>query len=498
MTAIQNFIDEKVRLPSPPAIAIKILDAVRRDEDSFTQLADIIRSDPSLAARTLKVANSSLYRCQGCIDSLAQATALIGTQALKNIALSFVIIESFQDAPQGSFDLNLFWRRAVSAAVAAEMLAARINLQDKDIFVTSLLQDIGVLVMFLSDTVTYTEVIDTKRINGKCTAEAEKDRFGFNHSEVGYHLLRTWNIPETISRPIRIHHDQDPEKTYLDTVRVLVLADKIASIYHGTQRNRKFIEVNRHLMETYGLNREEISDLINSIGENVLEVLDNFSIPPGAMKPFSQIMQEANEELGRLNYSYEEMVLELTQAKQNAEQLAIELKQANDKLRELALRDGLTNLYNHRYFHEVFELQIQNSLRYNHPLSLMIIDIDQFKRVNDTYGHPFGDQVLKEISQVMVRLVRRSDIVARYGGEEFAIILPETGTVSARVLAQRLRRGIEQHTLHHHGKTISVTVSIGLVGSDMKDVELAVESLISRGDRALYKAKWSGRNRVES
>ena len=128
-------------------------------------------------------------------------------------------------------------------------------------------------------------------------------------------------------------------------------------MYHGTQRNKKSIEVHEHLGSTYGLNRDQIDDLIDRIGEKAIGIMEYFSILPGKMRACSQIMQEANEELGRLNYSYEQIVMELTQAKQNAEQLAIDLKRSNDKLRELALRDGLTGLYNHRYFYEVLESQ---------------------------------------------------------------------------------------------------------------------------------------------
>jgi diguanylate cyclase (GGDEF)-like protein len=495
--ALQNFIDERIKLPSPPAIALKVLDAVRQDGDSFNDLAGIIKADPALTARILKIANSSLYRLPKRVDSLAQATALIGTQALKNIALSFVIIEGFQDTPQGSFDLDLFWRRSVSSAVAAEVLAETTGLRDRDIFISALLQDIGVLIMFLSDATAYTEVIDNKRISGKSTPEAEKEHFGFDHTEVGCHLLKTWNLPNTICEPVRYHHSQELEEPYLNSARILNLADKISSIYHGKQCNRKSIEVHQSLSSSYGFQSEKTDGIIDAIGNKALEIMECFSIPPGKMKPFSQLMQEANEELGRLNYSYEQVVLELTQAKQNAEQLAIELKRSNDKLRELALRDGLTGLYNHRYFFEVFESLVKNSLRYKHPISLLILDIDHFKRVNDTYGHPAGDHVLKEISQIMIKLVRHCDIVARYGGEEFAVILPETSVVGAKVLAQRLRRGVEQHQIRLNNKLISITISIGVVSSDMDGIELTTDALIKKSDHALYKAKFHGRNRVE-
>ena len=497
MTTVQDFFDEHLKLPSPPAIALRILKAVRQNDDSFNDLAEIVMADPVLVARIMKLANSSLYGQPNRVNSLAKATALIGTQNLKNIALSFVIVQDFQDAPQGSFDLNLFWRRAISTAVSAEILAKSAGHIDHDIFISALLQDIGVLIMFLSDAASYTEVLDKKRISGKSVCETEKEQFGFDHTEISSHLLNTWNLPDTICGPIQYHHSKKPKEPYRNSAQILGFADKISAMYHGTQSNKKAMEVRQGLKETYQFQDDQIDGVIDVIGEKAREVMEHFAIKPGDMKPFSQIMQEAVEELGRLNFSYEQIVLELKQAKQNAELLAVNLKQANDKLRELAFRDELTGLYNHRYYQEVIASELNRSIRYKHPLSLLLIDIDFFKNVNDTFGHIVGDRVLQEVSQTMVKLVRQSDIVARYGGEEFAIVMPETGKVGGKVIAQRVRRGIEQHQIKNNNQSISVTVSIGLVSTDMDNVEITREALIAQSDKALYKAKRNGRNRVE-
>lgn len=498
MPTVQDFINEKIKLHSPPAIALKILKAVRQDDNSFKDLAEIVMADPALVARIMKLANSSLYGLPKRVDSLAQATALIGTQNLKNIALSFVIVQEFQNTAPGVFDLSLYWRRAITTAVSAEILAKNVGYKDHDIFIAALLQDIGIVIMFLTDAGTFTEILDKKRISGKSLCETEKELFGFDHTEISNHLLTTWNLPDTICGPILHHHNKDPIEPYRNSALILGFADKISAMYHGTQSNTKAIEVRQGLKQHYQFQDDQIDGMVDAIGDKALEVMELFTIEPGDMKPFSQIMQEAVEELGRMNFSYEQLVLELKQAKQNAEQLAINLKRANDNLRELVFRDELTGLYNHRYFQEVIESELQKSVRYKHPLSLLLIDIDYFKRVNDTFGHLMGDRVLREISQIMLKLVRQIDIVARYGGEEFAIIMPETGMVGGKVLAQRVRRGIEQHQTKYNNQSIAVTVSIGLVSTDMANVETTRQALIAQSDRALYKAKLSGRNRIES
>ena len=496
MITLKEFMDEKVKLPSPTAIALRILEAIRKDEDSFSELAETIKSDPALTTRVLKVANSALYSLPSPVNSPAQAISVIGTQSLKNIALSFVIIDGFQSIPQGGFDLNLFWRRAITSAVAAETLAEYLHFKWPDIFVTALLQDIGVLALFLSYGSDYTGVLDSKRISGKNLCEEETRQFGFHHAEVASEILRSWNLPETIYQPIRMHH-QPHAGNQVDAAGILNLADKISSMYHGTHSNKKWTEVQSLLKDFSDFSAHHSNELIDRIGEKALKIITLFDIPSGEMKPFSQIMQEANDELRRLNYSYEQIVLELTQAKRNAEQLAVELKKANDSLRELTFRDGLTSLYNHRFFQDALDTEIKRALRYRRSLSLLMLDIDHFKNINDTYGHPVGDQVLSEISALLVRLVRHSDIVARYGGEEFALILTETDSSRAKVLAQRLRRGVEQHVIVCDQGVFSVTVSIGMAGASRDGAAVSRKSLISQADNALYAAKRNGRNRIE-
>ncbi len=498
MTTVQDFFDEKVRLPSPPSIALKILEAVRQEENSFDDLARIISTDPSLSVRILKLANSSLYGLSQPVDSLAQATALIGTDALKNIALSFVIVQQFQNAPQGSFNLDYFWRRAITAAVAADVLGSAVGHKGQDLFVTGLLQDIGILILFLSHPNDYRAVLDQKRVSGEKLSVAEKEQFGCDHTEVGHYLLSSWNLPEAISEPIRWHHmTAKAGKNFQGSAMLLDFSDKISAMYHSVHSNMKSIEVHSGLAEKWHVSGDRVDELIDTIGERSREILDLFAMDPKDIKPFSQIMQEANEELGALNFSYEQVVLELKLARRSAEQLAMELQQANNSLRELVYRDGLTGLYNHRYFQNVLETELGRAVRYKHPVSLLLLDIDFFKKVNDTFGHPVGDEILKEIANVLTHLVRNCDVVARYGGEEFAVILPETGSKGAKVLAQRLRRGVEQKKIEHNGKRVSVTVSIGLAATDMTKKELSRVAIIECSDQALYMAKQKGRNRVE-
>lgn len=176
-------------------------------------------------------------------------------------------------------------------------------------------------------------------------------------------------------------------------------------------------------------------------------------------------------------------------------QLFESIQKANERLEHLAITDGLTGLYNHRYFRQRLEDEFERAHRYTLPLSCMILDIDNFKRINDTYGHLNGDIVLRGIADTAQRSVRKSDIVARYGGEEFVVIMPQTGLEGARAQAERVRRETAAQVFENFPEGVRITVSIGVAVYDPETM-LDCEAMLRIADGALYKAKREGKNRV--
>lgn len=164
-----------------------------------------------------------------------------------------------------------------------------------------------------------------------------------------------------------------------------------------------------------------------------------------------------------------------------------------DHLRILAITDQLTGVFNHSYFYTRLEEEFRRAERYDLPISCIMIDVDNFKQINDTYGHRKGDTVLKEVAQAIKRTVRTSDLVARYGGEEFAAILPHTDLAGGVNEAERIRKTIESLLFEDISKDDHVTVSLG-VAAFPSDGIANVEDIISRADKALYQAKNKGKN----
>jgi diguanylate cyclase (GGDEF)-like protein len=176
-------------------------------------------------------------------------------------------------------------------------------------------------------------------------------------------------------------------------------------------------------------------------------------------------------------------------------------KRAEAVLRELAMRDGLTGLYNRREMQRMLKEEAERYIRYEQPTALIMVDIDHFKSVNDTYGHQVGDEVLRWVAYLMREMVRSVDKVARYGGEELAVILPEARAVDAYDVAERLRNAIASHPFaftldDEREETVLIPITISAGVACLPDDADSEDTLIEAADQALYEAKAQGRNRT--
>ncbi len=174
--------------------------------------------------------------------------------------------------------------------------------------------------------------------------------------------------------------------------------------------------------------------------------------------------------------------------------IALENSRLFGEVQQLAITDPLTQIFNRRRFFELTELEFERSHRYNRPLSVIMLDIDHFKKVNDRFGHLVGDQVLQRLAEICSENLRQIDILARYGGEEFVILLPETNAAAAYASAERLRHEVAKEPFSTMRGLISITISLGVV--EMDSTCKNTEELLDRSDQALYHSKGTGRNRT--
>jgi diguanylate cyclase (GGDEF)-like protein len=221
-----------------------------------------------------------------------------------------------------------------------------------------------------------------------------------------------------------------------------------------------------------------------SLGLAVENLLRQFRLA-GENQRLVQTLSAKNHTLLEMNRELEARIHERTH----------ELAEANARLGQLAVTDGLTGLFNHRHFHERLALEIERAQRTSRPLSLLMIDVDHFKAYNDSYGHPAGDDILRQLALVLAAERRANDVVARYGGEEFAIVLVDSSKRTAAAVADKMRHDVASHAFAHPRRPdppLSISIGVATYPEDATDVA----SLVRAADTALYAAKRSGRNRV--
>jgi diguanylate cyclase (GGDEF)-like protein len=255
---------------------------------------------------------------------------------------------------------------------------------------------------------------------------------------------------------------------------VIVVASSLVLLFVAVIVFIQRMVVNPILRATQGLKQIRTQPGVLQMRSERLQELDDIASAVGAF----------GAALGQINERTAELEREIT-----------ERQQAQAKLVELATTDSLTGLHNRRYFMETATQEFERARRYRMPLSLLMVDADRFKLINDRFGHHIGDEVLKTLAMIGQHQLREIDLFARLGGEEFAILFPQTDFVDARAAAERLRQAIAEHTVDTEQGLLNFTVSLGL--ASLNPVTVDLEDLLRQADIALYQAKQNGRNRVE-
>ena len=484
---IQKILGTAHKLPTLPGIAIKILEAVRKEEACLKEIGEILSKDPSLSAEVLRAINSPFYGLSTKVTSVTHAVNMLGINTVKSLSLSFSIVKNFETEKSNGFDYTRFWKDSLTSAVSAKILAAKLlpHFSD-DAFFLGLIHNIGQLVIYLIMPDQYNLIAKEKERSGCAAHEAENQILGFNHMELGEHLIQSWNLPNNFAIPVRHHHEA--ENIDIDNPEI----ETITKILHlGTF----FIDLNNHedqrfymafaqlefLIKQYGFqDKIEIETIAKEVHNQTLTVFPLFEIQIAEEKDYIDLIEQARNELIHLSTNFMQQVCEQ--------------KKMIESLSEKALRDALTDLPNYRAFQETMEKEVQRGNRYGHGLCLILVDIDHFKNVNDSYGHLAGDYILKVLAYYLHKSLRGSDLIARYGGEEFAIILPETSKADGLLVAERLRETVESLQIEYEGETLSVTASFGL-SYLQRGQKTDKSQLVKNADCALYQAKRDGRNK---
>ena len=271
-------------------------------------------------------------------------------------------------------------------------------------------------------------------------------------------------------------------------VRSVFASGAVADIWFRDDRDQATEEAADIAIEHLGVTRQELVALLDTTAAELQDNARIFDVPQADPKLAESILEQSKEILLLRTLQTMRTAAELQRATETLESRARELE-------EMSRRDDLTGLYNRMHFKEMLADELREAARRRWPLTLMIIDLDHFKRVNDTYGHQSGDEVLTGAATILESCFRSTDICARYGGEEFSVLLPGTDLEGARIVCERLVRAFQ--TTRHQvrgGQSIVITASIGIASLGEPESFEDIDTFVDAADRALYAAKHAGRN----
>jgi len=490
-------------LPTLPTVASKIITLTAREDTTLSGIANLVSTDTALSVKILKVSNSAFYSFAQQISSINQAVSILGINAVRSLVLSF----SFLSMRAGKnkkvqFDFEQFWKNSLAGAVASKLILERVKGADtEEIFVCGLLQNLGELILARTFPEKYDETLAKVNEHQHDALNVQEDAFGTTHSTIGYEVAKKWGFPEVLLLPILYHHDPlsykgDNEKIAV-TCKASYLSDLLISILYSNRPQEFHKRFRKEAKDLLGLNNTDLDHILNEVHKQVAQAGEYFGMRIRNTKSIQEILQEANIRLSLINLDFDQMNQELIKTKVELESLTRELKAKNKLLGDLANIDGLTEIYNHRYFQNSLDKEISRAIRSETEISLLLIDIDFFKNFNDTYGHQAGDFILKEFSKVLKQEIRKYDTLARYGGEEFTVILPDTSSTEALIVAEKLRAVVDEYIFEDSQTDYHVTASFGVTTArPVTDDNFSKSNLISESDAALYKAKEDGRNKV--
>ncbi len=492
-------------LPSPPGVALQVLRLVRKDDCGIGELLKVIESDPALSARILAVVNSSLYALACKITSLRQAVVALGLRAVKVMALSFSLVDAVRRwmTRDGAFDYRAYWRRSIATAVGARLLsrAARLGLAE-EAFVSGLLADLGILATWLCAREWYEPVLVRHRSGEGSLVQLEKQHIGVTHAVAGRELLRHWGLPDELSEAVGAHHGEGLQGLTGSTAklaRCVCCAARLAEIVCGELPAGEWPALRQECVEQLAIPPGDLDALLEQLDDRVRETAALLQVEVGDALEAARLQSSATMQLARLSVHAEQARAGAERREREALARAGDLESRNERIRESAAIDWLTQMPNRAAFEQRLAAQLRSCRARGEPLSLILLDIDHFKQINDEHGHLVGDEALRRVAGCLRQVVHQSGFAARFGGEEFAVVLSGATTEQACMLAEEIRRAIEISPVILDDQAIYITASLGLVTRQRHELErVSPREIVDAADGALYAAKRKGRNRVET
>ncbi|MCG3180319.1 MAG: hypothetical protein BIFFINMI_02678 [Phycisphaerae bacterium] len=467
-------------LPSIPTVAMEVLKIARSDDIDLHEIAALVSNDPALTSKVIKTVNSPFYGLAQRVSTISAALVILGIEAVKTLVLGFSLVGGLASSGLRGKTQIAYWRRSLYSGASASLLCQRMGVpQSEEVFLAALLQDMGILTLMQVVGDPYLEILSELPNWSHSLLKREREALGIDHCEAGLLLAEQWNLPAILAQTIRWHHrPEQAQKPYQQFCHIVRLSSLCAEVFMGHDARKMVRHVHNYGGKVFSVGPAVLDDLLADVGKNTRQLAELFEMNIGQMHSYEDILAEASATLQDLTL----------RSQMQAKQFKVE-----------AETDGLTGVANRRKLESTIETEFDRARKFNRPLSVLFIDADHFKQINDTRGHAAGDRALQHLAELLKRRARPMDAVARYGGEEFVLLMPEMAMGAAVALAEQIRAAVQATPvdLGDDGAPWPLTISVGVSSYDgLASPYRAGGQLIQAADKAAYAAKTAGRNTV--
>jgi diguanylate cyclase (GGDEF)-like protein len=490
--AVINKIGACKELPSIPAAASKILQLAQDPDSSLTEVCNAISLDPALSSKILRTANSPLYGKRQA-DTLNQAAVFLGMNALTTIALSFSLSNVLKRENSTGIDYEKLWRRTLlTAAIARVISDTTSKAGGEETFLAALLQDLGIMALDQAMPELYQDMLATTQNDHAELCAYEKNRIGCDHAEAGAWLLNKWHLPIQIVQAVELSHSEHIGSNNAENValaQTVNVAALVADVLDPDAPSTVVHVAMAHAKRYWNVEEDWLRELQQALTQEIHDIEKLFETSLIECDTIDTLLTEARETL---------MLRSLLTAKRlEEEQIAAdEIRRRANAAEEKSKRDALTGLYNREFAHEFMDEKFADFEENGKPLSVIFIDLDRFKALNDTYGHEAGDYALQHSAQILQDTLRDNDHVCRWGGEEFVVLLHKADEDIAKLVGERLVDAFRKHPMQHGGETLRITISAGAATLSRRTRFRDPAALVKAADHAMYEAKKSGRDQL--
>ncbi|HSP30539.1 MAG TPA: diguanylate cyclase, partial [Halomonas sp.] len=413
-----------------------------------------------------------------------EATARLGLDATLAAVMSFSLLQN-----KGiDSHFQRVWMRSIIASLAARHLAAHICPEMAGpVFTAALLQDIGIMALRVTYPKEINDLYTNTSLSHRQLSEAEQKLFGCDHSQVGAWLAAKWGVPTSLAQRISDSHGEYAIGA-LDML-CIQLSGPIADAWLSPHPAQSLVTVIREFETYQGAQAISLRDLLENIQQQLPALADMLQMAAPPLQDNETLLAEAQQLL------FEQTLLLNARLDTQQAELA-SLSKRQDDLEERSRIDTLTGLANRAWLEEQLQKSFNVCQEQSRTMSVVFMDLDHFKKLNDQHGHQMGDHVLEKFGKTLQALVREGDLAGRWGGEEFLIILPDENAKAAHVFAKRIAQRLEKTPMAYDGQdSIHISVSIGIACINDGGFSDANE-LIDAADKSMYFIKRTGRGGI--